>query len=460
MPLRDYQLIAVDDCREAIRRAGSCVLTMPTGSGKTVVAGEIARLASEKGSRTMFLSHRRELVKQITDTLLEYVPGVQVGIIAAGSPEMPWCPLQVASVQTLARRQRIPAPDLIIVDEAHHCRAATWTKVLERWPKAKLIGLTATPERLDGKGLAAHFSEIVMGPNIPELVAMGSLAPCRTLRIPMALMLDDLKTNRSGEYNAKDLTNRVTGPVVASAVDAYIRYAKGKRAIFFGIHRDHSRRVCEGLRSQGFKAEHVDGDDPPARRDRIMNEFRTGGIDVVGNCDLISEGFDAPACEVIMMGAPTRSVTRYLQQAGRAMRPGEGKTALVLDLAGISHELGLPQDIREWSLADGEIRQLKKAHAAPRECQQCHTVFYGRVCPECAYAIPLAEIQQVETELEEAKGPDRAMKQGNRRNALWDEVRIAKRSKNPERAIYALAQRKGYKPGWASHILRAWSLSA
>ena len=161
-----------------------------------------------------------------------------------------------------------------------------------------------------------------------------------------------------------------------------------------------------------------------------------------------------------MLGAPTRSVTRYLQQAGRAMRPGEGKTALVLDLAGISHELGLPDEVREWDLADGEIRQPKKAHAAPRECAQCHTVFYGRVCPTCAYAVPLAEIQQVETELEEAKGPDRAMKQGNRRNDLWRDLAIAKRSTNPEQAVYALAQRKGYKPGWATHIIRAWRMAA
>ena len=170
---------------------------------------------------------------------------------------------------------------------------------------------------------------------------MGSLAPTRTLRVPMSLMLDGLKKDRNGEYRAADLSDKVTGAVVADAVDAYMRYAKGKRAIFFGIHRDHSRKVCAGLRERGVRAEHVDGDDPPARRDRIMLEFKTGGIDVVGNCQLITEGFDAPACEVVMLGAPTRSVTMYLQQAGRAMRPGEGKTALVLDLAGISHEVGI-----------------------------------------------------------------------------------------------------------------------
>ena len=460
MPLRDYQLIAVDDCREAIRRAGSAVFVCATGSGKTVVAGEIARLAADKGTVTYFLVHRRELVKQARDTLVEAIPDVQVGVIASGFPETPWAKLQVASIQTLARRNKVITPGLTIWDEAHHTRAKTWETIMQRWPNAKRIGLTATPERLDGRGLGQHFAEMVFGPTIPELVAMGSLAPTRTLRVPMSLILDGLKKDRNGEYRAADLSDKVTGEVVADAVDAYMRYAKGKRAIFFGIHRNHSKQVCEGLRARGVRAEHVDGDDPPARRDRIMLEFKTGGIDVVGNCDIISEGFDAPTCEAVLLGAPTRSVTRYLQQAGRAMRPGEGKTALVLDLAGISHELGLPDEVREWDLADGEIRQPKKAHAAPRECQQCHTVFYGRVCPTCAYAVPLAEIQQVETELEEAKGPDRAMKQGNRRNDLWRDLAIAKKSRNPEQAVYALAQRKGYKPGWASHILRAWSLSA
>ena len=199
-------------------------------------------------------------------------------------------------------------------------------------------------------------------------------------------------------------------------------------------------KCAQGLRARGVRAEHVDGDDPPARRDRIMLEFKTGGIDVVGNCDIISEGFDAPTCEAVLLGAPTRSVTRYLQQAGRAMRPGEGKTALVLDLAGISHELG----VARRGYAGMEFRG-RRNHGSRRKrtlrhgnATQCHTVFYGRVCPTCAYAVPLAEIQQVETELEEAKGPDRAMKQGNRRNDLWRDLAIAKKSRNPEQAVYAL----------------------
>ena len=207
--------------------------------------------------------------------------------------------------------------------------------------------------------------------------------------------------------------------------------------------------------------EHVDGDDPPARRDRIMQELRTGGLDLVGNCDLISEGFDAPRCDVAILGSPTRSVTNYLQRAGRAMRPREGKTALILDLAGISHELGLPDEVRAWSLEDGEVREPKKAHARPHDCPKCLTVFYGRICPQCNHAEPLAEVNQVETELEDARtGAPAKAKTGNRRSDLWRDVAIAKAAADPRRALLAVAERRGYKPGWAEHILRAWKMAA
>ena len=459
MPLRDYQQDAVNELRASIARSGSAVYVLPTGGGKTVVAGEIARLAAGKGSRTLFLVHRRELVKQAVDTLLEQCPGISIGVECPGWPAMPWAPLQVGMVQSVARRERVGKPDLVVIDEAHHARAKTWETVLARWPHAKRIGLTATPERLDGKGLGEHFAEMVMGPTIPELVAVGSLAPCRTLRIPMSLNLEGVRHDRNGEYSSADVGGRVTEHVIADAVDAYRRYGDGRPGIFFGIHRDHSRRVCEGLRRVGVRAEHVDGDDAPTRRDRVMNALKTGGLDVVGNCDLISEGFDAPRCDVALLGSPTRSVTRYLQQAGRAMRPRDGKVALVLDLAGISHELGLPDEVREWSLEDGELREPKKAHARPRDCPRCYTVFYGRVCPSCQHAEPMAVVNQVETELEDAStGTPAKARTGNRRNDLWRDVAIAKRAADPRRALLAVAERRGYKPGWAEHILRAWSI--
>ena len=361
-------------------------------------------------------------------------------------------------VQSIHRREHTVRPDLVIIDEAHHARAATWEAVLNRWPGIPRIGLTATPQRLDGKGLAAHFTAMVMGPTIDELVADGYLAPTRTLRIPSGLALADVRRDKHGEYRADDLRSQFAGAqvgkVVGSAVDAYMDYARGKRAIFFGIHTEHSRLVCEGLQQRGIRAMHVDGKDNPVRRDGIMREFRDGGLQVVGNCDLISEGFDAPACEVVMMGAPTRSVTRYLQMAGRAMRPG--KTAMVLDLAGISYELGLPDEPREWSLSDGEVRERKAR--TPTECPACHIVFYGRRCPGCdaPVAAPLTPPEEVRSELVEAKRGEPKV----RRPELMRLLSSARRADDPLAALRAIADGQGYKAGWVMHIARAWGLDA
>ena len=163
MPLRDYQKAGVSDLRAAVARSESAVYVLPTGGGKTVVAGDIARRATAKGSITFFLVHRRELVKQAVDTLLEFCPGVPIGVECPGYPKVPWAPLQVGMVQSVVRRAHVATPNLVIVDEAHHARAKTWETVFKRWPRAKLVGLTATPQRLDGKGLGEHFAEMVIG---------------------------------------------------------------------------------------------------------------------------------------------------------------------------------------------------------------------------------------------------------------------------------------------------------
>ena len=468
MPPRQYQSQAVDELRDAIVRYGSAVYVSPTGSGKTVVAGLIAQSVTAKGGQIMMVVHRRELVKQALDTLSVAVPGLNIGVEAPGWPSMPWAPLQIGMVQSMIRRGHVARmrPSVVIWDEAHHVRAGTWEKALSWWPGVPSIGLTATPERLDGKGLGHHFATMVKGPSIQWLVnninphtGISYLAPSRTLTIPTSLDLDGLRANRRGEYG-EGISDRITDTVVADAADAYIRYAAGRRAIFFGENRDHSRRVVERLNDMGVRAAHVDGDDHPARRDRVMAEFRDGALDLVGNCDLISEGFDAPACDAVILGKRTGSVTRYLQQAGRAMRPGVGKEALILDLSGISHELGLPDETREWSLEDGEVAERRKDAPKPRECAQCHTMHYGPRCPHCAYQPPMAQVEEAQVELVEATGRRPASdKPRGRRAELWGELAQAWRSPDPRAAVIAIGERRGYKPGWAKHILEAKGLS-
>ena len=453
--LRPYQSRAVEELRQAIRSKGSAVYVLPTGGGKTVIFGEIARLAAEKGSRTLFLVHRRELIKQAVDTLEKFLPGMSFGVEAAGWPSMPWSNVQIASVQSLVRRDVDLKPDLIVVDEAHHCRATTWATILGKYPTVPRLGLTATPERLDGRGLGEHFNVMVKGPTISELVEDGYLAPCRTLTIPTSIDLDGLKANRRGEYGAA-IANRITDEVVADMAALYVRYAPGRQAVFFGENRDHSRRVVAKLQEMGVNAEHVDGDDHPARRDRVMGEFKDRRIQVVGNCDLISEGFDAPSCDAVILGKKTGSVTSYLQKAGRAMRPGLDKEALIIDPTGISYELGLSDETREWSLEDGEVNERKGGERNPRECSQCHTMFYGSRCPYCQFQPPMAEVQEEKVDLVEAQGRVNGKK--NRRSDLWRDLAIAKKQNNVKQAVEEIARKRGYKPGWAGHILRAWGI--
>lgn len=457
MEARNYQHKALVDLRSAIQKYQSVVFRLPTGGGKTVVAGMIAQGVIRKQGQIMFVVHRRELVKQALDTLTEAVPGLSVGVEAPGWPSMPWAPLQIGMVQSMVRRDYVAKmkPSVIIWDEAHHVRASTWEKALDWWPDTPRIGLTATPERLDGKGLGAHFAAMVHGPEIHELVAEGYLAPCKTLTVPVQIDLEGLRRNRNGEYG-KGMAERITDRVVADAADAYCRYAPGRQAIFFGEDRNHSRRVMARLQNLGVKAAHVDGDDHPARRDRIMTEFRGGTIQVVGNCDLISEGFDAPACDAVILGKFTSSVTRYLQASGRAMRPRLGKEALILDLVGISHELGLPDEPREWSLEDGEIGKRREGKAKPRECPECRAMHYGPRCPHCQHQEPLVEVEETKVELVEAQ---RRGKAKGRRSDVWRELAIAKKQPDVKAAVESIARRRGYKPGWAKHILRAWGIT-
>ena len=455
--LYPFQERMVAETRAALAEHGSAVLVLPTGGGKTIVAADIAQRAVARGSPVLMLVHRRELVRQAVDTLSEAVPHVEIGVEAAGWASKPWAPLQVASIQSLARRDRFVRPfRVVVVDECHHCRAPTWAKVLERWPDAWRIGLTATPERLDGKGLREHFETMVVGPNIRELVAEGYLAPTRTLTIPSGLRPEAMRLTRNGDVRGDDQEAQVTPKVVAAAADAYLRYTPGRRAIFFGIHRQHSRDVCSELRDRGVRAEHVDGDDTVARRDRIMRSFKTGGIDVVGNCDLISEGFDAPACEVVIIGRFTRSVTAYLQMSGRAGRTdpaNPAKEAVVLDCGGASHYLGLPDEPREWSLEDGEIHldiERRKPRPRVRECAVCMTSYRKPPCPHCGAMPTMAEVEQVATDLVAAKpAKERAAKtsKGARARASAAAIR-ADTDAEAEKILREFNVANGYKPNY------------
>ena len=290
------------------------------------------------------------------------------------------------------------------------------------------------------------------------LVSDGYLAPTRTLRRKGGLDVAG-RLNAKGEIKSKDQDDAITEQAVANAVDAYRDYTPQGRAIFFGVNRRHSELVCEEFRSKNIRAAHLDGEDSTGRRDRVVGEFEAGQLAVLGNCDLFSEGLDVVACDTIILGAPTRSVTKYLQAAGRAMRPLPGKVATIIDLEDIHKHLGLPDDIREWSLEDGEIAVRKGAKKKLHPCPQCEVLIYGNRCRHCGYLDPQVDdaldLGQ-RAEFEEVKAGGGKPPKAASRKEINRELYRARRSADPRLVLEEIAAARNYAPGWVGHIVRYW----
>ena len=406
--LRHYQSTAVNGVRQSYaagRRAP--LLVLPTGGGKTTIFSYVTASAAGKGRCVYLIAHRAELVKQIAMTLARFgtrhrviAPGpivrqVQVEQFKAHGRTFvdPHARVFVASVQTLVKRlEDYPPPDLIVIDEAHHLTMdSTWGRVVSAYPAAKLLPVTATPCRLDGKGLglgAGGFADdMVMGPTMRELIDAGFLSPYRIFAPPNALDLTGVRT-RMGDYAKDQLAEAIDKPsITGDSVEHYKRLTPGRRAVAFCVSMAHAQHVAAEFRQAGVPAEFLDGTLDALERDRTIKRFESGETLVLSSCDIISEGFDLPAIEVAIMLRPTQSLSLYVQQVGRALRTFPGKTeAVILDHVGAVSTHGLPDEEREWSL-DG-VKPRKRAAANDNEpdvnittCPKCYTIH--RPAPAC-----------------------------------------------------------------------------
>ena len=345
MERRAYQDQSVLDILEAIEVGKNPLYVLPTGAGKTIIAARVSQALIQYGKRIHFWVHRTELVDQAMDTLSKALPWEEIGQVRRGKFMIPDAMVNVAMVRTLVNRIKqndIARPDVVFIDEAHHARASTWEALLSWCPDASFVGLTATPARLDGKGLHEHFDTLIQGISDSKLVDLRFLAPVDTLAPnPMEVL--------AARRNRETVT-------VANSVKAYQAHAVGQSSIFFGWNIQHSRDTAAAFNAAGIRAVHVDGNTPPEARESAMTRLRSSDIDIVCNHNIISEGFDAPDVSCIILGAPTDSIVRYLQWCGRGRRPGDGKRTMILDLAGIAHYFGEPNVDREWTLDDGVIR--------------------------------------------------------------------------------------------------------
>jgi len=457
--LRPYQVAAVESVKDALRSGKKApLLVAPTGAGKTVMFAHITQSAQKKGKRVLILTHRQELLDQTCRKLSEF--SVPHGIVLAGRSEDPHVTVQVAGVQTLVRRlNRTLPPDLIVVDEAHHAAAGSWKQILTRFPNAKVLGVTATPERLDGKGLGDMFDVIVRGPEVADLIAAGYLSKPRYFAPPGASM-EGVRTV-AGDYNKKDAESAVNqSTITGSAVEHYRKLCDRQPAVAFCVSLKHAEQVTADFNAAGYRWAMIDGTMTAEDRRSAVRGLATGRLHGLSSCDIISEGFDVPVVSAAILLRPTQSMGLYLQQVGRVLRPAEGKQfATILDHVGNVLRHGFAEDQREWSLEGAPKKSSKqKAAITNRQCPKCYGISAPvPVCPQCGHSFEVKgrKVEEVDGTLEEIKAQEaRTIKRQEQGKAqtLDDLIRVgvARGYKNPSAwAHHVYSARKGRRPQYA-----------
>ena len=500
MQLRPYQTQLITDIRLQYQLGKRSVLAvLPTGGGKTVCFAHIAQQASIKCNRVCVLVHRQELLDQASRAM-----PMPHGRISAGRGMDLSHAVQIASVQTLARRLHLLPRDffqLLVVDEAHHTTAGTWAKVIERFHSAKLLGVTATPIRSDGRGLGEHYQAMVEGPSAQWLTEHGFLAAAKVLA-PPGFDSTGLR-KRMGDFDQREAEQRV-GTIMGDCLGHYRKHLPGQTAIAFCCSVAHAEAVADLFQSAGIAAASIDGTMDTATRRQLLSDLGTGRLKVLTSCALIGEGVDVPSVGGCILLRPTASVALHLQMIGRCLRPMAGKRAVVLDHVGNTLRLGHHLEPREWTLDGIKKRDREKAPSV-KVCPQCFATSASAVqtCRECGHVFApqeRRELQQVDGELvsyapfkvgDYVKVSDPQMvkaypgswmvwqidddfesayitksKTNPAGNGHWlktirlslDKDATRKREQSAARdleSLRELAQQRGYKRGWAERVYQA-----
>lgn len=449
--LRAYQADRfIQPIREAYAAGRKAVCaTLPTGGGKTVSFSYMAMMAAERGLAVGIVAHRIELLDQISRTLDLF--GIRHGFIAPGRMADPFATVQVCSVQALANRiaKHGKKPfDFLIVDEAHHAAAGTsWHKVIKHHAGKRVLGVTATPIRLGGQPLSDAFDALVIGPTTRELIDLGALCGYRAFA-PNAPDMSGVPT-RMREFGKAETEKVMDKPsITGSMVVEYLKLARGKRALAFCVSVKHAEDVAAEFCASGIRASSLDGTMDRKQRADILADFEAGRLLVITSCDVVSEGLDVPAIEAVILGRPTQSLTMYLQQVGRALRPFPGKDrALILDHAGNIARHGFPDDEREWSLNGSKVRAGGKSEQTvhARICPACMASFRPgpQRCPECKAVLKInpRTVDEVAGELAELD------REAIERAAKMEKARERGMAKTVD-DLARVAKKNGYRAGW------------
>jgi superfamily II DNA or RNA helicase len=457
--LRPYQheVIARYDAEVAAGRR-RILLVAPTGAGKTVIAGSIMAVAASAGQRILFLGHRRELIQQASAKL--YAVGIDHGIIQAGFPTRPGERVQVASIATIHTRAvrstsiDLPVADLVVVDEAHHCRARTYQQLIAAYPDAVILGMTATPCRGDGRGLGNVFDCIVECPPVAVLTAQGYLVPTRVYA-PSRPDLKGVRVER-GDYVEGQLAERMDRPqLIGDIVTHWHRLAERRPTIVFATGVAHSVHLRDEFRLSGVLAEHIDGSTPATERDAILANLAKGSVDIVCNAMVLTEGWDCPEVSCIVLARPTKSLGLHRQMVGRGLRPAPGKTdALVLDHAGTVFEHGFIEDPVAWTLDEDQRAEntAQKSRTAGHtqglvNCPECAAIRReGQPCSACGWQ-PRPKSKPFDV-------IDGELGQVDKRRHVHGHAPTISEKLAFHQQLRWIERNRGYRPGWTAHKFR------
>lgn len=362
--LRKYQADGTTAIFESWKADNKNVMyQLCTGGGKTVLFVGIIKKFIAAGKRVVLLAHREELITQAWNHL--YKNNILAGIIKADIKPNYDLPCQVASIQTCARRKKLPPADLIIFDEAHHCQDdnSYGNLLIDHYPKARVLGVTATPYRLGGKGFTTIFNQLILGPSFRELIDMGFLCP---LEYFLASIPDLTKVSiKGGDYKEDEAEEAMK---LAPLVESYTEHCNGMSGVVFAVNVHHSKTIVDQYNDAGIKAAHLDAKTAPEERQGILKAFKEGRIKIVSNVGILTEGFDFPDMQFVQLARPTKSLSLFLQMVGRVTRPDNAAISaattdeerrvllaaskkpygIVLDNAGLYREHGLPDDPIDW----------------------------------------------------------------------------------------------------------------
>ena len=370
--LFDYQEDMKIRIEKAFRLHRSVMAQMPTGTGKTylLTAAIDSFVKDNPNTKVWIVAHRRELVSQIAETIMKFYS------YSSSKNKSLLVSVKAMSIQWLSRHydEIEEEPGMIVIDEAHHALAKTYKEMWKRFPKAKFLGLTATPCRLNGKGFMDLFDVLVQSWNIPEFISKGRLATYDFVSIKSdgvtQRLIDSLqKRGADGDYQNKEMDMLLNKrPSIERLYQSYEEYGKDRKGIVYAINISHAKKIMEQYQEHGIKAVAIDSKTPAAERQADIEAFKKGEIQVLVNVDIFSEGFDCPDVEFVQLARPTLSLAKYLQMVGRGLRVAKGKkNCVIVDNVGLYRVFGLPSQVWNWKATfEGRLKYSRRKET-PKE---------------------------------------------------------------------------------------------